>query len=55
MELLKPLDLYYRGRELRNGLACAPVLEPVDHESEIRALRHQISQLPKEICSAILD
>src|SRR5262249_5178763 len=31
-----------------------PVLQAVKHESEVRALRHQIGQLPEEIGPAVL-
>ena len=43
-----------RCQQIRDALARAPVLEPVEHEPEVRALRHQIGELPEEIGPAVL-
>src|SRR5262249_32153435 len=43
-----------RGHQFRDISSSAPVPQAVKHESEVRALRHQIGQLPKEIGSAVL-
>src|SRR5262249_36472981 len=43
-----------RGHQFRDVSSSTPVLEAVKHESEVRALRHQIGQLPEEIGPAVL-
>src|SRR5262249_50098940 len=58
------LNLVHLATEALTGRACghqfgdisssAPVLQAVKHESDVRALRHQIGQLPEEIGPAVL-
>src|SRR5262245_3437093 len=43
-----------RGHQFRDVSSSAPVLQAVKHESEVRALRHQVGQLPEEIGPAVL-
>src|SRR5262245_42034829 len=42
------------GHQFRDVSSSPPVLQAVKHESEVRALRHQIGQLPEEIGPAVL-
>ena len=42
------------GHQFRDISSSASVLQAVKHESEVRALRHQIGQLPEEIGPAVL-
>src|SRR5262249_54925323 len=43
-----------RCKQIRDALTCVPVLEAVEHKSDIGALCHQIGQLSKEIGAAVL-
>src|SRR5262249_23253403 len=43
-----------RGHQFRDISSSTPVLQAVKHKSEVRALRHQIGQLPEEIGPAVL-
>src|SRR5262249_41806169 len=43
-----------RGHQFRDISSSAPVLQAVEHESEVRTLRHQIGKLPEEIGPAVL-
>ena len=43
-----------RGHQFRDVSSSPPVLQAIEHESEVWALRHQIGQLPEEIGPAVL-
>src|SRR5262245_27209891 len=43
-----------RGHQFRDISSSAPVLQAVEHESEVRTLRHQIGKLPEEIGPTVL-
>ena len=42
------------SHQFRNASSSAPILQAAQHESEVRPLRYNIGQLPKEIGPAVL-